>query len=96
MGNMLFCENLNEALQLEKEAKVRAAVLLKEMPKYAQMPPGALGIVIRRKLYPFSGWAIEADLTWDGEIVRKYESFDLLELDLLHIQMAAIQRGREV
>ena len=94
MGNCMFCDNLAEALQLEEQAKARAALLLSEMPYYIQTP-GVLGIEIRRVLFSFSGWAIEADLLYDGEIIRRYESFELLELDLLHLQMKAILNGRK-
>lgn len=95
MGNYMFCEDLAEALEFEAEAKNRAAKLLQEMPIYIQTP-GTLGINIQRVLYPFSGWAIEADLLYDGEIVRHYESFELLELELLHLQLAVLckQRGK--
>lgn len=92
MGNCMFCDNLAESLQLEKQAKARAAELLQEMPYYIRTP-GVLGIEVRRVLYPFSGWAIEADLLYDGEAIRHYESFELLELDLLHLQMKALLKG---
>ncbi len=32
MGNCMFCDNLAESLQLEEQAKTRAAELLREMP----------------------------------------------------------------
>lgn len=44
-------------------------------------------------LHPFSCWAVEADLMYDGEVLRHYESFELLELDLLHLQMAVMLKG---
>lgn len=94
MGNMMFCEDLSEAIELEEHARARADELLKEMPYYISTP-GVLSIEIRRVLYPFSGWAIEADLLYDGELVEHYESFDLLELALLHLQMGAILRSRK-
>lgn len=92
MGNCMFCDNLAESIQLEQQAKDRAAELLLEMPYYIHTP-GVLSIEVRRVLYPFSCWAIEADLLYDGEVIRHYESFELLELDLLHLQMKAILRG---
>ena len=92
MGNCMFCDNLAESLQLEEQAKVRAAELLQEMPYYINSP-GVLGIEVRRVQHPFSGWAVEADLLYDGEVVRSYESFELLELDILHLQMKALLKG---
>lgn len=92
MGSMLFCENLAEALHMEETAKARAAELLQEMPFYIHTD-GVLGIEVYRVRHSFSGWSIEAELTCDGETVRRYESFELLELDLLHLQMAALRRG---
>ena len=92
MGNCMFCEDLAESIELERQAKARAEELLKEMPYYIRTP-GVLGIEVRRVLYPFSGWAVEADLLYDGEVVQHYESFELLELALLHLQMGAILKG---
>ena len=45
---------------------------------------------MQRVQYPFTGWAIEADLTWEGEVVRHYEAFDLLVLDLTELEMKAM------
>ena len=79
---------------MEEEAKKRAAELLREMPLYIRTP-GTLGIKVYRVRHNFSGWSVEAELTYDGEIVRKYDSFELLELDLLHLQMSVLLRGTE-
>lgn len=94
MGNYMFCDCLSESMELEAQAKARAEELLREMPFYIRTP-GALGIQIHRVLYPFSGWAIEADLLYDGEVVRHYESFELLEIDLLFLQMKALKGGQQ-
>lgn len=91
MGNMMFCADKAEALRLELEANARATELLREMASYVRTPPGALDIAVRLVLHPFSGWAIEADLLWCDEVLRHYESFELLELDLLHLQMRALR-----
>lgn len=94
MGNYMFCEGLFEAIELEAKAKARAEELLNEMPYYIKTP-GVLGIDVKRVLYPFSGYAIEADLLYDGEVVKHYEAFDLLELALLHLQMGVILNSRK-
>lgn len=94
MSSMLFCDDLAEAIRMEDEAKRRAGELLQEMPLYIRTP-GVLGIEIRRVLHNFSGWAVEARLTYDGETVREYDSFELLELDLLHLQMTSLLRRRQ-
>ena len=92
MGSMLFCENLAEALRMEEIAKARAEELLQEMPFYVHTP-GVIGINVYRVRHNFSGWSIEAELTYEGETVKRYDSFELLELDLLHLQMAVLLRG---
>jgi len=91
MGSMLFCDNKAEALRFEAKAKERATKLLQEMPVYFTMPKGALGIVVVKRLHQY-GWSVEADLTWYGEVIRHYESFELLELDLLHMQMGVLRQ----
>lgn len=95
MGNCMFCDNLAESLQLEERAKARAAELLREMPYYIRTP-GVLGIDVRRVLHPFSGYSVEADLLYDGEVLRHYESFELLELDLLSLQMKVLLKGAKM
>ena len=85
----LFCADLQEAMRLESEAEARAPQLLEELKHYIRTP-GEIGIEVRRVLYPFSGWAIEADLTYDGEVVRHYEGFDLLELELTELELKVL------
>lgn len=85
----LFCADLQEAMRLESEAKARAPQLLEELKHYIRTP-GEIGIEVRRVLYHFSGWAIEADLTYDGEVVRHYEGFDLLELELTELELKVL------
>ena len=94
MGNCMFCDNMAESLELEKQAKARAEELLREMPYYIRTP-GILSIEIFRVKYPFTGWAVEANLLYDGEVLRHYESFELLEIDLLHLQMKAILQNKK-
>ena len=85
----MFCEDLTEAVALEAQAKKEAAELLRELPAFINAPAGAIGIDVQRVHYA-AMWAIEADLTWDGEIVRHYEAFDLLVLDLTALEMKAM------
>lgn len=85
----MFCEDLTEAVALEAQAKKEAAELLRELPAFINAPAGAIGIDVQRVQYA-AMWAIEADLTWGGEIVRHYEAFDLLVLDLTALEMKAM------
>lgn len=82
----LFCADLREALKLEAEAKEKVPRLLEELRHYIRTP-GEIGIEVRRVRYPFTGWAVEADLTFDGEVVRHYEGFDLLKLELTELEL---------
>lgn len=86
----MFCENLAEAVALEAQAKKEAEQLLRDLPAFIKAPTGAIGIRVQRVQYPFTRWTIEADLTWDGEVVRHYEAFDLLVLDLTELEMKAM------
>lgn len=92
MGYM-FCENAQEAVDLEKRANERKDSILQELAAYIRTP-GAIGISVRRVKYPFSGWAVEADLTYNGEVIRHYEAFDLLELELNEIELNIICKQR--
>lgn len=94
MSSYMFCEDLTEAVALEAQAQKEAAQLLRELPAYIKAPAGAIGINVQRVLYPFTGWAIEADLTWNGEAVRHYEAFDLLALELTELEMKIMLKGR--
>jgi len=89
----MFCEDLTEAVALEAQAKKEAAELLRELPAFITAPAGAIGISVQRVHYA-TCWAIEADLTWNGEAIRHYEAFDLLVLELTELEMKAMLRGR--
>lgn len=89
----MFCEDLTEAVALEAQAKKEAAELLRELPAFINAPADAIGISVQRVQYA-TCWAIEADLTWYGEVVRHYEAFDLLVLELTELEMKAMLRGR--
>lgn len=92
MGYM-FCENAQVAVDLEKRANERKDRILQELTAYIRTP-GTIGISVQRVIYPFSGWAIEADLTYNGEVIRHYEAFDLLELELNELELNIICRQR--
>lgn len=96
MATYMFC-NYQDSIRLEQEANSRKAELLNELRAYVNTPdPDSIGIAIRRVKHHFSGWSIEADLTFDGEVVRSYESFDLLELDLQHLMLKALIQNRQM
>lgn len=86
----MFCEDYTDSIQLLAEAKREAEQILQELPAYVNAPKGAIGIDIQRVCYPFTGWAIEADLTFGGEVVRHYDSFELLVLDLTLLELKAL------
>lgn len=90
----MFCDDLTEAVALEAQAKKEAEQLLRELPLFVKAPTGAIGINVQRVFYPFIGWAIEADLTWNSEVVRHYEAFDLLALELTELELKIILKGR--
>lgn len=92
MGYM-YCEGLQLAEQLETQAVAQVPALLDELRQYVR-PAGEIGIRVRRVLYEFSGWAVEADLTYDGEVVRSYPAFDLLVLELNQIELSILAACR--
>lgn len=91
-----FCKDKQEALSLEAEANAKKDGLLRELAAFIKTP-GTVGINVQCVFYPFSGWAVEADLTYDGEVVRHYEAFDMLELELneLELKILCQQRAAE-
>lgn len=89
----MYCSCFQQAVQLEALAVSQIPGLLDEFRRYIRAP-GELGIRVRRVLYEFSGWAVEADLTYDGEVLRSYPAFDLLVLDLKHIEFSILTACR--
>lgn len=89
----MYCGGLQQAEQLEALAVSQVPGLLDELRRYVRAP-GELGIRVRRVLYEFSGWAVEADLTYDGEVLRSYPAFDLLVLDLNQIELSILAACR--
>lgn len=90
----LFCESRTEAETLTAQANRDKVRILEEFSHYIRTP-GTIGITVVPVLHPTGIWSVEADLTFNGEAVRHYEAFDLLELDLLHWELAVLSRSRE-
>lgn len=90
----MFCADLREALELEAQANAEKESVLKELAYYVKTS-GSIGITVRRVQFPFSGWAIEADLTFNGEVVRSYPAYDLLVLELNELELAILCRNRK-
>lgn len=90
----LFCESLTEAKKLTAQANCDKVQVLEELSHYIRAP-GVVGIDVKRVQHTSGIWSVEADLTFDGEVVRHYEAYDLLVLDLLHLEMAVLARSRE-
>lgn len=91
--SFMFCADLQEAILLEAEANARKGLILEELAAYINTP-GTIGIEVHRVLHAFSGWSVEADLTYDGEVVRHYEAFDLLELELCELELKILCQQR--
>lgn len=88
----LFCESQSEAKALTEQANRDKAMVLEELSHYIHTD-GVIGIDIMPVRHISGCWSIEADLTFDGEVVRHYEAYDLLVLDLLHIELAVLARS---
>jgi len=90
----LICENRSEAEMLTERANKEKVQVLEEFSHYIRTP-GVIGITVQPIMHPTGCWSVEADLTFDGEVVRHYEAYDLLVLDLLHWELAVLARCRE-
>ena len=90
----LFCESRSEAERLTARANKEKVQVLEEFSRYIQTS-GVVGISVMPVKHISGIWSVEADLTFDGEVVRHYEAYDLLVLDLLHLEMAVLARSRE-
>ena len=89
----LICENRTEAQMLTEQANREKEQVLEEFSHYISTP-GVIGIDIKPVMHTSGCWSVEADLTFDGEVVRHYEAYDLLVLDLLHWELAVLARNR--
>lgn len=86
----LFCESRTEAIELERTANERIPKILDELKAYVRSD-GEISIRVSR-VWHGAFWSVEADLLYDGEVVRHYEAFDLLELELNEWELAIIMR----
>lgn len=91
--SFLFCESRTEALELEALANARVPALLEELRYYVRAG-GEITIQVQRVWHGMF-WSVEADLLFDGEVVRHYEAFDLLELALNELELAVLARSRK-
>ena len=89
----LICENRSEAVSLTERANREKLQVLEEFSHYIHTP-GVIGIEVKPVMHTSGCWSVEADLTFDGEVVRHYEAYDLLVLDLLHWELAVLARSR--
>lgn len=91
--SFLFCESRTEALELEALANARVPAILEELRHYVRAS-GEIGITVQ-PVWHGAFWSVEADLLFDGEVVRHYEAFDLLELELNELELAVLVRSRK-
>ena len=91
--SFLFCESCTEALELEALANARVPALLEELRYYVRAD-GEISIRVQ-PVWHGMFWSVEADLLFDGEVVRHYEAFDLLELELNELELAVLVRSRK-
>lgn len=86
----LFCESLSEAQALTAKANADKVLVLEEFSHYIRTP-GVIGIDVKPVQHCGTGvWSIEADLTFDGDVVKHYDAYDLLVLDLLHWELSVL------
>lgn len=88
----LFCENRSEAEMLTEQANRDKVRVLEDFSHYI-CTPGVIGIDVKPVMHTSGCWSVEADLTFDGEVVRHYDAYDLLVLDLLHWELAVLARS---
>lgn len=91
--SFLFCESRTEALELEALANARVPAILEELKHYVRASE-EIGITVQ-SVWHGMFWSVEADLLFGGEVVRHYEAFDLLELELNELELAVLLRSRK-
>lgn len=85
----LFCESRSEAERLTARANKEKVQVLEEFSRYIRTS-GVIGISVMPVKHISGIWSVEADLAFDGEVVRHYEAYDLLVLDLLHWELSLL------
>lgn len=88
----MFCENQTESIELAQKAKERVPLLLEELSHYVRSDK-EITIKVSRVWHGMY-WSGEAELLFGGEVVRHYEAFDLLELDLNELELSVLCRSR--
>ena len=89
----MFCEDQTESIELSEKAKERVPLLLEELRHYVRSDK-EITIEVSRVFHGMY-WSVEADLLFGGEVVRHYEAFDLLELELNEWELAILSGRRE-
>lgn len=88
----MFCEDCTESIELAQKAKERVPLLLEELSRYVRADK-EITIEVSRVFHGMY-WSVEADLLFGGEVVRHYEAFDLLELELNEWELSILCRSR--
>lgn len=88
----MFCEDCTESIELEKQAKAKIPQILEELNLYVRSDK-EISIEVGRVWHGMY-WPVEADLLFGGEVVRHYEAFDLLELELNEWELSILCRSR--
>ncbi len=89
----MFCEDQTESIELSEKAKERVPLPLEELRHYVRSDK-EITIEVSRVFHGMY-WSVEADLLFGGEVVRHYEAFDLLELELNEWELAILSGRRE-
>ena len=88
----MFCDDCTESVELEKQAKEKIPLLLEELSHYVRADK-EITIEVSRVFHGMY-WSVEADLLFGGEVVRHYEAFDMLELELNEWELSILCQNR--
>lgn len=88
----LFCKDQTESVELMQKAKERVPIILEELSHYVRAEK-EITIEVSRVWHGMY-WSVEADLLFGGEVVRHYEAFDLLELELNEWELSILCHSR--
>jgi poly(A) polymerase Pap1 len=89
--NSYFLCSKSALLKLMEKAEREKASILNEIKHY--VTGGTIGINIQPVPHVM-GWAVEADMTVNGEFVRHYDSVDLCFMELNEIMLSVILKSR--